>query len=314
MSKIVLCSFSLFIMAILNSCNNDIFVDRIPDIEDSVYIEGDGGVHTITIYRENLNDISLDNNLNYQAFVTRYNAEGNILSHDASITEVSKIVYACPRFYIEVYIDGNKVTFKSVCNTYQESLEVVVYLMYGTLDYNYMSKPVTVHISPGSPMKMSDISYSFDNSIQEKHVSNPFINERFVNNTPVDQRIIYYPYKNAQSMLAFKVSGDLWASGISDMVYLPTYRDGEWVVSDDIKTELTIQSSKWIESNNIDKEFAITVDVPANTTVTVKLSLIFATLKVPTIIWLEQPFSGNLYPLDGECIISEPIDYSLTIE
>ena len=93
------------------ACNNDIFVEPLPDIPEEIFLDGFEGAEIVTIPQKGLKNIKIgdDYGLNWQPFTRYYDKEGNELYNPSKISDVSKILYACKMFAIEFNIRGDEV-------------------------------------------------------------------------------------------------------------------------------------------------------------------------------------------------------------
>ena len=114
-------------------CNNDIFVERIPDFNNSIELTVNKPC-TVAIPFDGLQAVYVS-------------CDGNRLDDFPLISNVARVVYGSPRFMLEAFVNGGDITFCLVDNTYEKALPVSV-----VFDYGHTSACMDVVLEPGEPL------------------------------------------------------------------------------------------------------------------------------------------------------------------
>lgn len=303
-SFIVLLSASL----LLTACNDEIFVDRIPEYEDKqITLDGNGGSYTLCFDPKSARSIKFDNSSDYFTYTDYYNANGEQIVLDAPIADIAKIVYGSPRFTVEAHIEGDKISIVSLDNTYSEDLQ-----MWLTIDYEYMARTIDVTLTPGSPMHIDYLGCDMDRALTAFRTSSP-APIHISNESDRSISMDIFPFKDYQSRFCVK-NDYLWTIGISGLCPIPYYINGEWFSDDTNLVEITMGQESYYYSEYTDKESFYHVEVPPHSTVNVYVSLKLAVLKGRYISTVTQPNSALSWMIDGEFEVIQPISYSVEVK
>ncbi len=294
--------FAIFAIALfLQGCNDDIFVEPAPDLVDNIKLSGYGDAAEFKLPTNGLKKVSFGNETDYYTSTDYYDANGEPAN---SLAEVRKIVYGSPRFRIEVDIDGEDVRVRSIANTYDANL-----IMWAVLDYGYMTRTVDIVITPGAPMEITECSYFMDYGVRG-NMKIRGLRQRVTNNTDRPQRAVYYPYKDARSIIEV-VSEDRVFDGVKATVPVPLYTGGEWHENADNTADIVVGGTSYFYSAGVDINEEAYVDVPANTTVTIELTVECATFEVDSWIVFRLPNTDSEWIMVNPCKIFQPVGYKL---
>ncbi|MCM1140678.1 MAG: hypothetical protein NC453_19075, partial [Muribaculum sp.] len=109
MLKNRLFSLLAFISLVFGACNNDIFVDAVPDLEeDSYHLLCDGNAVSFKIPTKGLRDVSFNCEHSTIANVTYYDKHGESI-YNPSLSNVAKAVYSSPLFCLDFDVDGDQI-------------------------------------------------------------------------------------------------------------------------------------------------------------------------------------------------------------
>ena len=288
---------------VAGGCNNGIFISDLPALEPSVTVAGNGGNHTVYVDRNQLTGVRLDCEFDYDTHTEYFDADGNELAYEAPMSEVSIIRYSSPRFLIEVFLKGNRLTFVAVDNTYSCDLDVIL-----ILDYGSFCQSVTVTVLPGKPMQLKNIIYFSGNVTTATKVKS--FTERFTNAGGRPQRITYYPMRDAESKVSY-MSDDMWSVGIEGVCQVPVFDGDHWEFDNGNSQEITLGMEETFSPVSVNRDEAVEVDVPANSTVTVTISVTYAVCWVEYMAELSLPESGIGLLTNGTCSVAQPIGYKL---
>ncbi len=141
----------LFILGFA-SCNNDVFVEHVPEVADVLYLDGCNGKQTIQIKKDALKFITIADHYSYddRQVTIYYNEEGEETYYPKDLKNIAKIKYINRIFAVELNIKDDELVITSLDNTRTNPVEAWI-----NLDYGYMSKTVTVKISEGLPYEIS---------------------------------------------------------------------------------------------------------------------------------------------------------------
>ena len=125
-------------------CNNDIFVERIPDFNNSIELTVNKPC-TVAIPFDGLQAVYVSCDGDYYTSIEYYDRYGNRLDDFPLISNVARVVYGSPRFMLEAFVNGGDITFCLVDNTYEKALPVSV-----VFDYGHTSACMDVSLSRAS--------------------------------------------------------------------------------------------------------------------------------------------------------------------
>lgn len=299
--KVFLFYILSFVAVFLQGCNDDIFVEPVPDLVDNIKLSGYGDAAKFKLPIDGLQNVTFGNETDYRTYTDYYDANGEPAG---SLANVRKIVYGSPRFRIEVDIDGEDVEVRSIANTYRSNL-----IVWANLDYGYMTRSVDIIITPGAPMEIKECSYFMDYG-QSGVTRIRGLRQRVTNNTDRPQRAVYYPYKDARSIIDVEAEDQVF-DGIKATVPVPLYSDGEWRENDENTAEIVVGETSYFYSRGVDIAEEAYVDVPANTTVTIELTVEWATFEVESWIEFRLPNTDSRWIMVNPCKIFQPVGYTL---
>ena len=291
----------ILLLAVVAGCNGDIFVEPVPDMVDNIKLSGYGDAARFKLPMDGLMSVKFDNETDYYTYTYYYDANGEPTDN---LAEVRKIVYGSPRFMIEFNVDGEDVEVRSIANTYTSNL-----IMWANLDYGYMTRSVDIVITPGAPMETKECSYFMDSG-QSGTTKIQGLRQRFTNNTDRSQRLVYYPYKEGRSIIEV-VSEDHVFEGVKATVPVPLYSKGEWREDDENTAEIVVGSTSYFYSAGVDVGEEAYVDVPPQSTVTVNLTVEYATLDVKAWMVFNLPDTDMEWIVLNPCKIFQPVGYDL---
>ncbi len=294
----------------LQGCNNDIFVEPIPGLIDTIMLSGTGEERTFKIPTKGLAGVDFfDNSTHTQYATTRYyNKAGDEIMQFGSIGEIAKITYGSPRFTIEFDINGDEVTVKVLDNTYSSDIDVTA-----LLDYGYDTKTIQIIVTPGAMIQTTFFGYDIIHLVSDTRTET-MPPSRFTNNTDRTQRIVIYPYKEAPSRIETTAGDDeTWQDEITGEVNVPYFSEGEWIDDGSFKTLVTIGSTSHYISPDTPEDEQTYLEIPPHTTVTSTLAVTYATLEVAYLAEYTHPGSGFAWPGNGHCRIFQPVSYELKV-
>lgn len=283
-------------------CNNDIFVERIPDFNNSIELTVNKPC-TVAIPFDGLQAVYVSCDGDYYTYIEYYDRDGNRLDDFPLISNVARVVYGSPRFMLEAFVNGGDITFCLVDNTYEKALPVSV-----VFDYGHTSACMDVVLEPGEPLA-TEIYYTMDDATRyttERH-SNV---TKFTNNGPATQFVGYRPYGDYRTEILM-TSEIPWIKGTTIECPVPEYSGGLWAVSAK-PARLQLDSHAYFIADGTDIE--LTVEVPPYSTAEIRSTVIFTCIETPFIGYTEQPNSGLSYYFDGNCKVSQPINYTVDVE
>lgn len=301
-SKIINMLLLVCMAAGFTGCNNDIFVKRIPDFNNSIELTVNKPC-TVAIPFDGLQAVYVSCDGDYYTSIEYYDRDGNRLDDFPLISNVARVVYGSPRFMLEAFVNGGDITFCLVDNTYEKALPVSV-----VFDYGHTSACMDVVLEPGEPLA-TEIYYTMDDATRyttERH-SNV---TKFTNNGPATQFVGYRPYGDYRTEILM-TSEIPWIKGTTIECPVPEYSGGLWAVSAK-PARLQLDSHAYFIADGTDIE--LTVEVPPYSTAEIRSTIIFTCIETPFIGYTEQPNSGLSYYFDGNCKVSQPINYTVDVE
>lgn len=283
-------------------CNNDIFVERIPDFSKRIELTVNKPC-TVAVPFDGLQAVNIACDGDYYTYIEYYDRDGNRLDNFPLISEVARVVYGSPRFTLEAFVNGGDITFRLLDNTYEKTLPVSV-----LFDYGHTSACMDIVLEPGEPLA-TEIFYSLEDAMysttqQQSHKT------RFTNNGPVTQFVSYRPYGDYRTQVLMMCEMP-WFEGMTIECPVPEYSGGFWVVSIQ-PARLQLNSHAYFIADGTDLE--LPVEIPPYSTAEIRSTVTFACIKIPFYGYTEQPNSGVSYPLDGSCAVSQPINYTVDVE
>lgn len=299
---------AVVVSTLLAACNNDIFVDRIPDIETDFTLDGDGGSHSVAYQSTGIAECFFSNDVDYDTWVLRYDSEGNTLDNDAPFSSAARIIYGSPRFSVEIVPESDRLIFNAMGNTYDFPLTIHL-----TLWYDYAYKLVDFTLTPGQPMEISSVNYisthvstvtSFE-SLPDEVVTNGGM-------TPLTVEIT--PYANCKC--SARLDADHWATGITGTVPLPTVQGNIWTnqLTDDVDVTLGGGETTEYFSSYVDRDLRVPVEILPGETVRIKVRITYSTLRIGYWALLLAPFADNYYVTQGVCTVTNPVSYKIETE
>lgn len=106
------------------SCNSDIFVEPVPDLEKDTYYLDCGVSASFTIPTKGLRNVRFESEDYYAKSLDFFNKDGEYINYP-TLDNVARVQYASPLFCIDFEVDGENIkataldnatsTFKEVC-------------------------------------------------------------------------------------------------------------------------------------------------------------------------------------------------------
>ncbi len=310
MSKINIFTIIALFGILCNACNNDIFVEPLPDIPEEIYLDGFEGAEIVTIPQKGLKNVTFGDNygMNWQPFTCYYDKEGNELYNPSKISDVSKILYACKMFAVEFNIRGDEVEIVALDNAHTDPVRVWV-----NLDYGYAEKHLGINIGVGRPLEIKQLNHFIDEYVFETETVR--INkENIHNNTDQAIKVSVFPYKDAFSKLFLSPDDDdYWSSRATGIVQVPLYYGGQWSQYDMEDVDAIIGNTTTFISQTVDENEEGYIEVPANSSVSVTLYVTYTKLKTGYSAVVGFPNINIDWIVDGMLEVMQPIDYKLEI-
>ncbi len=308
MRKIDFLYFLLLFLLGCASCNNDVFVEHVPEVADVLYLDGCNGKQTIQIKKNALKFISMGDYYSYddRQVTVYYNEKGEEIYNPTDLKDITKILYINQIFAIELNITEDEIEIVSLDNTNSNQREAWL-----SLDYGYMSKIVVLKIREGLPYEISQFGLPIDGYLTKTESYNGY-KENVFNNTDQPIIVTIYPYKDSRSKLTLTPDdGESWSSQAKGLVGVPFCMNGEWTIYDTEEVEATIDESIWFDSFALNQEEEAYVEVPPNSSVTITKKVTFAVLETHYDAWLQMPNTDIIWPSSGTLTLSQPISYQL---
>lgn len=123
---------------------------------------------------------------------------------------------------------------------------------------------------------------------------------------------MYYPYKDVCSRIDV-VAEDRVFDGVRATVPVPLYTGGEWHENADNTADIVVGGTSYFYSAGVDINEEAYVDVPANTTVTIELTVEWATFEVESWIEFRLPNTDSEWIMVNPCKIFQPAGYELDV-
>lgn len=298
----------LLLTSLFASCNNEVFVEPLPELEDEIFLNGDGGTYSFKVQKKNLQDIKLDNSFDTRACTAFYDKDDELIEVVDKIEDVAKIMYFSERFALEFLINGEEITATALDNTYSADLNV-----WAGIVYKHVTQYITFHISPGKPLEITYLGYDTLNPVTGQKTERE-IPHHYTNNSSQPQRILIYPYKDHTSRIDFiPLPGMEWVQGAEGNISVPFWNGNRWIKNDTNKVEITLGNTAHFNAVNTPVDDVAVIDIPAYSTVTSILSVTYATLNVTYAADTTQPNSGIITTSMGTCTLLQPISYQLDV-
>lgn len=266
----------MVIFQILTACNNDLFVERVPEVEAEIYLDSNKDPHTIKINKKYLRFIEVGDNYGYQwqPFSTYYDETGNEIANPKSLDKVAKIRYASKVFAFQLYIKEDEIEIEALDNTHSEPVEAWI-----CLDYGYMPKYISLTIGEGKPYEIKDFGLDINRYSYKTETKTGF-RETFHNNSDQTVKFIIYPYKDWQSNLTLIPDyEELWSAGALGVVSIPYFKDGKWTEYETEQIEAKLDSTISFYSSMVDINEEVYVEAPPHSSITVSKKMTYAILE-----------------------------------
>ncbi|MCM1142502.1 MAG: hypothetical protein NC453_28365 [Muribaculum sp.] len=286
-------------------CNNHVFVDPVPDIEESVSLSGDNGSVKFKIPKKGLVSVDFDNDVDYDATASYYDSKGEIIYSPKDIGEVARVLYSSHRFAMEFNVNDDEVKVTALDNAYPTAIDIRANLYYG-----YTTRTVTFHISPGRPLEIEYLGHDISKP-SVSIVTESGLGRRFNNNTGRVLRMEIYPYREATSKLTLTPE-EPWTDGVSGVVPVPSYVLGEWNDFYPTDVDVTIGVTTNFQSVNALDEVAY-IEVPPNSSVVAELTVTYATLDTNYLATIVLPNSRLSWNTEGTWKLRQPISYDINV-
>lgn len=295
------------ITLLATGCNSDIFVEPVPDLEkDIYYLECNGSVESFTIPTKGLREVRFECDHPTIAGTSYYDMNGDEL-YSPTLENVARVSFHSPLFCLDFNIDGDHVEVKAIDNTTPDAIQVYI-----GLDYEHTSRYIDFVIAPGQPLQLSYLGFDIARPVIGTYTERG-IPHSYANNSDRAQRIVIYPFKEANSTIRLPIEEyDFWARDAKGIVSLPFYSDGEWQYYSETNTaEVTIGRITQFYSPDLNLEETYIVEVPPMSKVTTITEMTYATLDVSYWADLTQPGSGLTYGVQGQCQLKQPTSYKI---
>lgn len=299
-----------FAAVIATSCNNEIFIDRNLELPDNslLYIAGDDGHEEIEFQPKGLRHIYVDRISSRLSAFTYFDRDGKEIPADSPADRVSSIYYNDPFCEFSIGISGNMMYFSSQQNCLDEMIVTL------ELEYDHVTKCITIHIEPGQPMFLSSWDYKKEYSV-ENHFSSRTFRSTYENKGSVPVTVYVMPYRNGPQGLAKVTPYEHWADGKKIDMPLPSFdryiedSDPEWnYVS---HGEIGIGE---IVSYELPKgDVRVPVEVPANSTVQIVVDVTFMKAVFTGDLKFVAPVFGREHSTGFKCEVLEPDGYTINV-
>ena len=303
--KIILSALTA-LASILSACNNDIFVEDTRPSEKEIVLEGDGGIHTLTIQEKGLQKIALDIYGNSNNSITYYDKNGNIIPPETPVSEIARINYTNIYIIFDILLEGNSMTLHCTELTAGNEWDVPI-----ILDYGYCLEYINVKIQTGRPMELLRIDYDMAQSEVSEKIKDD-AGTVYINNSEQVLKVGVRPYmtQQASSVLAPEYS---WAKYINVETIMPVYAGDKWVLSESAIAAMTAET-RYYFPESIDRLMTVPLEIPAHSATRVTCSITYSNIKVPFYATFINPVSQREFHTSGTYIASEPVDYKIHIE
>lgn len=292
------------------ACNNDVFVEPLPDFPQEIHLDGFEGTKIVTIPQKGLKSVEFGDSygLNWQPFTRYYDKEGNELYNPSRISDVSKVLYACKMFAVEFNIRGDEVEIVALDNAYTEPVEVWV-----SLDYGYAVRYLNINIGVGRPLEIKQFSHFIDGYIVGTETVRAF-KDNITNSTDQAIKVTVFPYKDAFSkLILWPDDDDDWSSRATGTVHVPLFNGGQWSQYNTEDVDATIGKRTTFISQTVDENVEDYIEVPANSAVSATLYVTYSKLKTGYSAEVGFPNIDMDWIVSGTLEVMQPIDYRLEI-
>lgn len=303
MPRIIKLLYFLFPLVFVG-CNSDIFVEPVEDIVDSISLSGDNGTASFKIQRDGLESVEFDNNVDYDAYATFFDSNGEILDSKPEIANVSKILYNSHSFAIEFNIVGDKIEVVALDNANSREIEVKALFSYG-----YVAKPVVIHIGQGRPLEINYLVIDTGNPMIK--IVEKIGRRRYTNNSDHPLRVKLYPLRDVKSTIDMQPD-EMWSDGVAGAVPVPAYMNGEWNFSGPDEVKVAIGSeTQFCSSASPDTE--ATIEIPAYSSAEMYIYMTFASLGTKYLANIKLPNSQLSWTTAGKWRQLQPIGYDIKL-
>ncbi len=296
----------IFVLLLASACNSDIFVDPVPDMEESISLEGFNGSKTIKFKKKGLKSIHFDHyyGFNWEPYTTYYGHDGSEIRTPKSMDEVSKVISSSNYFALELNFMDDEVEIISLDNAYIAPLDIIV-----SFDYGYAVKSTIIKIGVGKPYDIVDFNYFIDKYVTTTEVISGIPNTVH-NNTPNTVKSIIYPYKDAQSKLTLTPEDDAyWSEHAVGNISIPFFKDGEWTMYKTEDVEATIGTPNSFASGMVNIDEEAYVEIPPNSSVSYRVHVTYAILETGFATTVKMPNTDIERIVWGKLNLRQPIDY-----
>lgn len=291
------------VVVCFSACNGDVFIDG-PDLpqDNFVTIEGDGGSARMEIPVRGLQLITIDNISSSSAF-TYYNRSGEIVGEDCPASELARISFESMSLSYYITFERDILTFTGVENMSESEVNIIL-----RLEYDYMTRFITLSLLPGKPMEQVSVrydpTYMYEDSAMFKTYS-----MRVSNGSSNPATIQVSPFLNQNG--AYIVEPDvLWARYSRVEMPVPIYKEGKWMLSDVFAFNMSERNANYLG----DETLSVPVSVPPMSICEVETELIFAKAIATGTITFEAPVSGRQMSVGFRCESLQPVSYNLTVQ
>ncbi|MDE6136390.1 MAG: hypothetical protein K2F97_02830 [Muribaculaceae bacterium] len=293
-------------MALLASCNNDIFIDDTPRDAVEVAMIGDGGTAEVPVVRKGLEFISFDH-YDPDKFVTTYNHNGVVIPNESPLDEIARINLTSRPLIFDIYVEGDRLRLHSTeCTEYIGSLEL-------RLDYGYKLSFITVNIEPGCRPEITSFAYDMNRLDDLGSRSDQTFSLSYNNGGSLPSSLTVWPYLNSFCRATLEPD-DIWFKYHVIGAPLPLYSETEgWKITDKdyaLKTGVNNDFSL----PGIDRMLQVVVTVPAMSQGTVRTFVESRQATVPFFMTMQNPVSGREFDSEGLCTVIQPLSYEVVID
>ena len=293
----------------ITACNNDIFVEDTSPSVNEVKLDGDGGTAIITYKPNGIKGIYIGSTDNYNTYTYYYDKNGDILGDGSfSFDNIGSITYQSMWSWIDIDINGDKLTIRSIENSSADEQEIYI-----SLDYGHISESISLIVFPGEPIKMTFLVF-VDNNINITPISKIESHaQTFRNNSPTHQQIEFRPYAGREGV-ALLDPENFWANNLEVETSLPTYLNGKWTLDDNEIHRMILGQRLCYVPKGMDQDITVKVEVPPYTTVKAVCGVEYSSITLPFFVNFINPVSGREFTEIGVCTVSEPVEYRIHTE
>ena len=297
-----------FLLVILSltlaaGCNPGIFVDapELPDYKE-VTIEGDGGSWECPFLREGLKRIYINYPVSDLEYVTYYGS-GGITGPDCHPSELESIVFENPAECYSIGFNGNMLYVTCGYSNRQDSILL-------NFEYDWgVTKTVHITITQGRPLTALFAQYETD-LVLEEDFERVVRQYGFLNNGPIPQKVVVYPYSSAQCS-SIVVPEAEWAEGMNLTMERPFFDGQDWLYEQ--ADVVTGKMDNFIPSWMMDSG-QFTVEVPAGVKAKVSIMPHYTRAGRKGAMHFRNTVAGFETSVNFTCTVIYPVSYEYGVE